>query len=87
MSAERDKTYIMDEIDGKRVIEMPPDETPPDGGKGWIGLHSLSGKGIGGVATDWFRFCEDYLGTTRLGAAGGAIAKVLHIRPAGKLED
>jgi hypothetical protein len=65
-------------IDGS-LFTVPQPPGPPE--QGWKAMKRQYGYTI------WYRNCRDWWGTSRLGGVGGAIAKVLHIRPAGKLED
>jgi hypothetical protein len=54
----------------------------------WMKLETeRDDTGEGVDWTKWARIVRDWWGASSLGGVGGAIAKVLHIRPAGKLED
>jgi hypothetical protein len=38
------------------------------------------------ACTTWYRICRDYWGTSRLGAVGRVVARMLQIKPLGKPE-
>jgi hypothetical protein len=60
-----------------RNIPVPPG--PPE--EGWQVLDSTHDR-----RTTWHRLCRDYWGTSRLGAVGRVVARMLQIKPLGKPE-
>jgi hypothetical protein len=60
--------------DGWRSIPMPPADPAKEDWK-ILETHTAS--------TRWYRICRDFWATTRLGAAGRVIARVLKIKAAG----
>jgi hypothetical protein len=63
--------------DGLRSLPLPPG--PPE--EGWQVLDSTHDR-----RTTWHRLCRDYWGTSRLGAVGRVVARMLQIKPLGKPE-
>jgi hypothetical protein len=63
--------------DGFRSIPMPPADPQKEDWK--VLAHTTA-------ATRWYRITRDFWGTTRLGAAGRVIARVLQIKAPDKPE-